>query len=308
MKKIILILLASVLFAVIARAQPYRSMFGSDSTAWIFKWYNLDFGGSEIAYVSKDTVVGGLVYKKISYYNNGANHAFSAPCLLREDTLTGKVWFRSLNYDTADLLAFDFSLMPGDSFDIRNMQDGSAGPPVYGKVDSVRMVSGLKYIYFDLPYDSWDPDAVVASEPYMIIEGVGSNMSPLWKQFTGGYRGHYLLCSSKNGVRTSYTNIRYAGECSRPNLAIPNRQAESLQVKLAPNPVENTFAVMAEDKELRVDIAVYDIVGKLLFNAGKIRPGAHEYRIDISRFHPGVYFVMVSDQRGISNAFRVIKQ
>jgi hypothetical protein len=308
MKKTILFLFASVLLVLIAHAQPYRSMFGSDSTSWTFKWYNLDFGSTEVAYVSKDTVIGGLTYKKINYYNNGAPTAASAPCVLREDTLTGKVWFRSLGEDTADLLAFDFSLMPGDSFDIRNMQDGSGGAANYRKVDSVRMVNGVKYIYFDLPYDSWDPLAVVASEPYMIIEGIGSNMSPLWKQFIGGYRGHYLLCSSKNGVGTSYTNIRYAGNCSLPPLAIHDRQAASLQIKLVPNPVENTFAIITEDKNLVADIAVCDIVGKLLFRAEKVRPGEQGHRIDISKFNPGIYMVTVRDEHGINKTFRIIKQ
>ncbi len=248
-------------------------MFGSDSTSWVFKWHNIDFSYNEIAYVSKDTVIGGLSYKKVSYYNHGASFSPSAPCILREDTLTGKVWFRSLDptdYDTTDVLAFDFSLMPGDSFDISNMENHFV-EPLYAKVDSVRYLSGLKYIYFNMNYLSWDTTTavVVASEPYMIIEGIGSNMGPLWKQMMGGYRDHYLLCSSKNGVKTSYNNIRYAGSCVLPSLAINEKQVGDLKVRLAPNPVGDYTGIVSEGREFVAGISLYDGVGKLFLEPKK---------------------------------------
>ena len=116
------LLLTFIVTSGLASAQPYKSIFGSASTMWIIKWYNLDFGGIDTIVVEKDTLAYGFNWKKIiltqpfGFFESGA--------LIREDTLIGKVWYHPLEpgIDTT-YLAFDFALVAGDTFDLSNSSD-----------------------------------------------------------------------------------------------------------------------------------------------------------------------------------------
>ena len=201
LKKFTMSLLAIWFFPSQSLFSQYQSFFGQHSTEWIFEWHNLDFGGQDTVYVEKDTVVNSLEWKKILVKSNQSGYSGG---LLREDTTTGKVWYKGLEFygepeDTSELLSFDFSLEVNDSFDISNMYEGS--PPLYSKVISTYFTDGIKYIEFEDNLYSGFPFI----EPYVFIEGIGGIMGVLWKQYFGGLQAQYLLCSYKDGVKTTYS-------------------------------------------------------------------------------------------------------
>lgn len=239
-----------------AKAQPYLSMFskGDYTTEWTTTWFNLNIAGIARAYVQKDTLVSGKLYKKVIF--SGIEHL---GYLFREDTLQGIVWTRSANEgpiypapfppgwepDTADRIAFRFDLDVGDTFDISYyvMQKGSY-PDSLNIVDSIRIIDGRKYIYFRAKFEG---------EPITLIEGVGSNLGIFMKVLNdplrGGYThnlgeklmGAYLLCHYQNGQKTSYRNRRYDGDCE-PYLDIRNLPSDGQAVtgiRLYPNPASD---------------------------------------------------------------------
>ena len=196
-------------------AQPYQSIFANadGETKWVFIWHNLSISLNDTAFVEKDTTVNGIAYKKITTV--GQNHDGSGGWLMRENTDSGYVWFRSIKLrdpqldDTTEQLAFRYDLDIGDTFDISNsrLPKGSY-PDSFNVVDSVRYIGGLKHIYFKGKYSYYN------NEPFTIIEGVGSNMGVLWKHMSPtAMRYQYLLCSYKNGQKTTYNNRYHNGAC-----------------------------------------------------------------------------------------------
>ncbi len=73
-----IILLSIVTESVSAQ---YQSIFGQNSTLWVFEWHNFFGGAQDTVYVEKDTTAYGQDWKKILVTRN---NNYSA--LLREDT------------------------------------------------------------------------------------------------------------------------------------------------------------------------------------------------------------------------------
>jgi hypothetical protein len=308
MKKIIFLLL--MVASTPAMAQPYQSMFGKDSTSWVFEYYNLPGKLITVAKVSGDTLINDTTYKVVE---TNTLRGF-----MREDTMTGKVWYRGEKF-LADpnphtdlweneVLIFDYSLQPGDSFEVSNYQYMDTSHR-YSKVDSVKYINGSKCIYFDMADTNWVNSAI--TEQYVMIEGSGGNMSPLWKchlyQTGNIYFTQYLLCFYKDGIKTSYENVRYAGDCY-PSLGIGESDLNKGNISIYPNPVINNISLTFKGKEQRVDIAMYDVVGKLISREDAVMIGNYSHQIDMSKLASGVYVVSIQDKRGTSYKFKVVKQ
>ncbi|MEO6132656.1 MAG: T9SS type A sorting domain-containing protein [Saprospiraceae bacterium] len=278
-----------------AHAQ-YKSMFGFNSSEWVFEWHNLDFGGLDTVYVENDTIINSIQWKKIMVKTNQSIYEGG---LLREDTTIGKVWYKGLEFfgnpeDTSELLSFDFSLKMNDSFDISNMYEGSA--PLYSKVVATYDVNGLKYIEFENDLYSGFPFI----EPYVFIEGVGGIMGVLWKQYFGGLQAQYLLCSYKDGVKTSYTNKRHNGNCNlNPSIVYdPNYH---IKIKVYPNPAENYISI---DNVAEIVIDRLQIVN----NLGEVKRLSEDAtRIDITQFPAGVYTLQLISPSGAIYSYSIVK-
>lgn len=199
-----------------ADSQPYQSLFshGDFATTWTHSWINLNFGSIATSRYEKDTVVHGVAYKKVVLWPPSMSGQFPGG-LFREDTMTGRVWYRDIKMttpysplDTVERLAFRFDLQVGDTFDLSHTTGWF--PDSLQIVDNVQFIDGLKYIYFS---------AQVFGEPLTFIEGVGGNLGIFWKYANMGEAqifdlcSTYLLCSYKNGEKTHYHNKKYDGDC-----------------------------------------------------------------------------------------------
>ncbi len=147
MKKLLFIVLL-VAQCYITVAQPYQSIFGNNSTEWVYT-HKDEFGNhNDTAFVLKYTLVNNKTYKLVveSYY-------YKTPWLLvREDADT--VWCRSIiplghPDDTVERILMRMDLDIGDTFDISNFRLPTGSyPDSFNIVDSIINVNGLKHIYF----------------------------------------------------------------------------------------------------------------------------------------------------------------
>ncbi len=184
-----------------AAAQPYQSLFGKDSTRQNIVWLGIDFVQSDSIHVEKDTVVHGYTWKKLK---NRTSNLFKGG-LIREDTMSGKVWYKSLGTgDTATVLAFDFSLVKGDTFDLSTHWINY--PVAQMIVDTTFNLNGRKIIQFKATVGMQFPEKI------RFIEGTGSNLSLIYKDYHATLMMVYLLCSFKDGIQI-YSNSFFSGQC-----------------------------------------------------------------------------------------------
>lgn len=274
----------------------YQSIFGQHSTEWIFEWHNLDIRGQDTVYVLKDTVVNSITWKKIMVKNNSSSYIGG---LLREDTSVGKVWYKGLeffgnSFDTTEILSFDFSLEVNDSFDISNMYKGSN--PFYSKVVSTYYFDDIKYIEFEDQLFSGFPFL----EPYVFVEGIGGIMGVLWKQYFGLLQAQYLLCSYKDGVRTSFMNKRYNGNCSLITSIFSDQEPKS-KIAVFPNP---TSGVVFIGNTVGLVFDRIQIVNSL----GEIKLLLRESStIDLTEFPSGVYTLQFISVSGAFYSYSIVK-
>lgn len=275
---------ASLFFTAICYAQPYKSIFGHVSTAWVFQWTNLSGTTHDSAYVEKDTIVNGVTYKKLlTQYPS-----FKAG-LIREDTAVGLVWYRDLittsgSYDTVEKIVFDFTLQAGDTFDI--LKTGLSD--TMNIVDSVRVINGLKYIYFKAK--------IIGNEPYCLIEGVGSNYGIFLKHWgITLMAGQYLLCSYKDEIRTPYQNRRYVGDCNPPTGIVKLSQSLKDKIIVYPNPATTQLFVENNTNYLIQKVSIMSIDGRELM-LSRLSSGA----LNISTLASGYYFLCIQLDNGPS--------
>src|SRR5690606_2780911 len=117
MKKHLLLLLlsAALLGSTRSTAQPYQSIFGKDSTMWSIEV--ACFGISQHPEHHKTTYtvsINGNNYWKVIIGEYGGYPPRDS-FYLRENTMSGLVWFLYPPFDSADHLLMDFSLNLGDT-------------------------------------------------------------------------------------------------------------------------------------------------------------------------------------------------
>lgn len=281
------ILILSLSFLFFSNSYAYRSIFGQTSTEWIITYGSmLMTGETDTFFISKDTMVYGVLYKKVS-----SNNSFSYEGLLREDTVSGKVWYRTMSpnaiagLDTVEMLTFDFSLQKDDTFNMRNINYGTyfTFDDSLKKVDTVYYVNGLRYIQFKSLYPLGG-----TYEPPIMIEGIGSNWGVLWKEFNAFMNSdHYLVCSYKDGVQTSYVNVRYNGSCQSPTAIKENTNAAN-RIEVYPQPA-NDFIYIKDAGDAIASLKMRNVQGRVYRKFTEDIPK----RIDVSDLPAGYYIAII---------------
>lgn len=275
-----------------ANAQPYQSLFGDKDypVQWIHCTYN--FPSVKVtSHYEKDTIVQGVNYKKVV-----PTHIFTkgfSGGLFREDTASGHVWYRDLKIyndpkDTLERLAFRFDLEVGDSF---NISHTSRTPQLYpdtsSVVDSVKVVDGLKYIFFRA--------RTHVGEPITLIEGVGSNLGIFWKHTNHNglpevrFGRPYLLCSYKNGEKTAYHNREFDGNCN-PSLQIEDQKHElhhGVDIVLFPQPARESINIITKAPLSITEVQLINGQGQLIQNLS----GDNIAQLKLHDLPPGQYFI-----------------
>lgn len=290
MKKLVFFSVA-VFTAVSTQAQQYFHL--PDSNA-VWKCLN----NVQIS-VSGSVTQNNKVYKK--YTSNGN------PYLLREDTVTKRVYILSAQDTTQENLLYDFSLQVNQTATVYPV-----GQWVGIKVQSIDSVlignnyrKRLQIVNPTLMFQEFD----IFQEYW--IEGIGSTSGVL---FSGENAiplydlcHNTLLCYEQNGVEL-YHHPHYGNNCSaicvgggvkeytnKINLAVyPNPTSNSITVKL---PVRKKYGVYK--------IELSNMFGEVCKEISSVNTKAE---IDLSQLQSGIYFLQVFEERNLVAVEKIVKE
>ncbi|MGB2685365.1 MAG: T9SS type A sorting domain-containing protein, partial [Olleya sp.] len=88
-------------------------------------------------------------------------------------------------------------------------------------------------------------------------------------------------------------------------LGISESPTEISGIKMYPNPASQTFNLVSHSNET-VDVRVFNALGKLMFFKKNLNL-IENYKIDISQYQTGFYFVRINNQNGIFTYKLIVK-
>jgi hypothetical protein len=280
----------TLLFIPFLGIAQYKSIFGSSSTKWNYAILLVDYTRSDSLWIVKDTTVNDTTWKKI--IGNPSTNFYGG--LLYEDTTKGKVWYKSLGVvDTASSLCFDFSLSVGDVFNIKNGWKNYSLQEM--TVDSVYFKDNRKHIQFKGGL-GWGSQIL---EKFTFIEGVGSNISPVYKDSSQKNIPGYLLCSAKNGTY-EYLNKLFNGNCW-VNVSSLMQEEISQKITVFPTVFLNNIYITEGEPRLIREIFLYNASGKL------ITKSSFQQKLDLTYLLPGMYFLVLRTRSGNQATKKILK-
>ena len=280
MKKAIFLSL-SILFYCFLNAQTYQSIFGVNSTQWNTAWLWIDYTRTDTIVFEKDTIVNNLTWKKVRS-NNVTKPTFRGG-LLREETQSGKVWYKGLGSDTAIKLAFDFSLSQNDTFNIDfQWHTYSSNQKI---VDTTFTSNGRKVIVFKATVN----DQLQLSERVMFIEGIGSNLGVMYKDNQLAFTP-FLLCSYKDGNKV-YSNIQFNGVCQLIPTGLIDISSTS-DIKIYPVPFVSNIEIENNSRFRFTNVCIVNTSGMIEVCQ------AFNHTLDLKWLRTGVYWLYLYTTKG----------
>ena len=284
----VLIALSATVTAQTDTVAGYKSIFGHESTVWNGVEEGIDVFFSYELRTDGDTTIGDYQYKKcyrsiVSHIPLKTNNG--DPILLREDTLSGKVWFNIPDMEgygdgiDTDYLLMDMSLQAGDSIDIGNQ---------WFDVYSVTFVDSVKHINLRDRYGSYQ---------ISFIEGVGAS-DMLCRCIRGFVSNDILTCCHKDGELVFHNSGGYDlgdNECILRPLIISECSADSA-ISISPNPASGT--VIVRSAERMTDIEVLDIVGNTMMVH---KASGLTAKLDVGTLPRGTYIVRIHTPMGTAS-------
>ncbi len=90
---------------------------------------------------------------------------------------------------------------------------------------------------------------------------------------------------------------------SAENLSTPD--FEILNFSIYPNPVQDQLFIRLEDISTAVDIKIYDLQGRVIQS---FQANQKEIPLDVSNYHPGMYFIKLTNSSNQQKTMKFIKQ
>lgn len=265
----------------------YRSFFGSESTVWLGAYRLYDVPNMIPYYYTTlgDTIINGREYIIWGCSNYAFNPIdgfvfdddYYAIRLMREDTLTGKLWISDINC-YHEMLYVDMSLNIGDTF-----ENGSVVRIVY--------------------YDSLGRKVIQLNDGNRFVEGVGPDI----------FVGDYLLNTPYLHVICSYHDgeLQYKNSNLDPNLFdVENcyivyheriTSTEKNSIAIYPNPCHSFFEIELSEES---QISMYDGLGHIILRK-KVYSGKEI--IDITSLAAGCYYLNIANS-DIFRWYKIIKK
>ncbi|MEZ5017239.1 MAG: T9SS type A sorting domain-containing protein [Flavipsychrobacter sp.] len=299
MKKNLYLLLSLLLLSTTSIAQPYKSIFGDSTSMWTCSYSGL--ATHSIAFFAKgDTTVRGETYKKVGFSGNSYPLSFlnTTLGLLREDTATGKVWYRSQpKYktnaysnparDTVDILIMDMTLQLGDTFYTGKVS--GMGQDTMAIVDSVYIdTDNRKHIRFNKKI-GWNLNLE-------FIERVGTTLGIAYKDsnvISSFAENGGLICCFHDSVNIYSTILK----TNLNNKCIPTVGIKHLSKKqLLTHPNPSTGVVTINVPTLAsTHIVVANIAGQLVYT--RTISNSRQISIDLTTQPKGIYTIRLTNQQ-----------
>lgn len=286
MKKLFLLLfmfafLANIQFCQV-NAQPYKSIFGNNSTGWNISFESADWYGTDSLVAISDTVIDAMNYKIIEQRSPNFNE--HQKYYVREDTNSGKYYLRSANDLQKENLFMDLGLNVGDTFVIRN-SPFYTGDSLEILVDSVYYINNLKVIKTNYQLN-------IGSLEYMrFYESIGPNNGLIYLCQAMHYN-FVLQCHFKEDT-LFFHNPSGRAEVSPCYtfyiVSVPEQEKKAVIKTIYPNPTNSLlnieFSEMSTGKVL-----LYNIYGEIVYE-NKFNNIMSLIEVNVNDFDPGYYFL-----------------
>lgn len=275
-------------------AQNYQPMLETENQWHLISCYTDCI--KDVYYTDGDTIVNEENYKILDGY-----HFISRTFLIREELAEKKVYLLKINDDKKDsefvksdpkiYLLYDFSLVEGDSIEMKNPLSPFPESGGYFKLDSIRskpLVGGNLYRHF---YFTPTTSNTTSTNPAVWVEGMGSlsliNAPGGNPDINGAGK---IGCVFRN-QELFYHDTAVSEDCDlQMNLLEQTIQPELL---LYYEKLKDKLWVYSSSRLKKIEI--YDMTGRQL--AVKIVDSAR-VELDASGFARGIYFVYVTDFKG----------
>lgn len=278
----LLMLVVSVHGQDTTAAQGFKSFFGQESTEW-YGWIEVyDWGSTEVMSCNHDTLIDDVSYKVINFIGNSP-----FDFLLREDTVTGKLWCRYIDEDE-DHLIVDLSLAIGDTLKIKNLLHTSWGDStLYVVADTTYTDLGLEISLRDIR----------TGFNTRFIEGVGcSNLFEYSRYNFYSTVGSDLLCCFHDGAQIYHEG--YQDSCYKEWVGLDETDPNHT-VEVYPNPCQDWITIGGDDIKA---VSIMDMTGIVLYSG----ICSHDC-ISVSFLPSGIYLLRI-DANDSSQYMKLIKR
>ncbi|MBP5710980.1 MAG: T9SS type A sorting domain-containing protein [Bacteroidales bacterium] len=250
---------------------------------------------------------------------------------VREDTMSGRLYFLDTTVRDEEILVCDMSLNVGDTFMAKRYYNYNYGntPLFEYKIlvaDSVYYVDSVKQIHFKLVNDInpyavyhplWDIGIYEAENmPFTFTEGIGGCNGPLgldsyfprtFDSYLNGMplsHANLLLCVEKDDTLSYITNPIWGCD-PRTDIDgnVKDRKAGSLRVY--PNPAAKNINVVIDKPNNNGKIYIVNTIGVVL---RKVNMSGDTSTIDVSEFPNGFYTIIFIDEKNRKTAVKFVKQ
>ncbi len=214
--------------------------------------------------------------------------------LIREDTLSRKVYYIFSQDDTVERILYDYNLNVGDTIQYKLMSGGFLVDSVVS-VDST-LINGIYHKVFTLKCRN-------RNRAYSFVEGIGTTVNPELPIYFGGcfeyderlkcfqqyfqpaFTAPYHLCGLEiYGIYflDSFYNCQPDGVDYKVEL---NNQAE-----VVPNPVKNELVI---SRSVAINsVSISNIVGQVVFSR---EYNMNKVMVNVSYLPAGVYFIKINN-------------
>jgi hypothetical protein len=249
-------------------------------------------------YISGDTLVGDVTYKKVLTYSQttfqwqssepenpscfGADTSLNFNCLIRQEGK--KVYVKYPSSDEA--LMYDFDLALNDTLPSTSVHPQT--DLVVTGVDST-LVNGEFRKTFQIE----------GSAVFTLIEGIGTNFGLLESVFPMLECSYSFLCYWENGIPV-YENNDFQ-VCDQ---VLNNQDLQSSKIELFPNPTNQIVTINGAKSVL----AVYDMSGRKMDVLSTVNSSDGSLILDASAFHSGLYMIILTTQNGKMASTKMIRR
>ncbi len=297
MKKLLLLLLLFT-FSKISYSQDYKPLL-DNYNEWQLTLCFEDDCSTDYYYTNGDTIVDGMNYKILDNY-----HFISRGFLLRENVDQKKVYLKAiLPNGISDYLLYDFSIVVGDSIDIKNPITPFPEDAGYYKVDSIiprPLVDGNNYDHF---YLSPTISNTISKNNAIWVEGVGSLSiitAPGGDPDINGVGR--VACMFKNGM-SFFSDLEITDECE-PFFILdtPSFNYEKLNIKAITTQRSNVYKIINIESFTKIEL--YDLKGVNLDSFKN--NNENSINLNLAHYQSGIYLLIFKSNNNRSQVLKII--
>lgn len=274
------------------KAQDFETICKIQSTSWNAASGACDFIITDSTIIIGDTLYNGNTY--FTLYNFGYSENDSLG-FLREDTVSGKLWYRHSLNNPPEFLIMDLSLQKNDIFTLCGFNDS-----IDIIVDTTYYDNeGRKHVDFGFGI----LDICGSVSQFEFIEGIGPTPGLFYQgDFYEPYCNSALLCCTKDGQQI-FSNLIFNNVCMINETGIRETPLNNNST-IYPNPTSHSFQVkFRNDNEDLYTLEIYSSTGQRVYS---FQTNSDSINIDDRLSGSGLYFYKLSSEKGEKYSGKIV--